>query len=706
MELPVRRFVAFAACAAFVCSAPKAAAQKAPDLRSAASFAVLGGSVSNTGPTVITGNLAASPGAITGERPTVKLGEVRNDLGAQAQRDLTAAHDDLDARSCTETLTDLRDRRLSPGVYCLAPGTVLSGPLILDAGGDANAVWIFKAGDTLATAPDSSVRMIDGGNDSNVFWQTGSAIVAAKTTFVGNILAKGGITLGDAANVSGRVLARGPVVLSGNFVSLCCVRITVLPPAKLTGTVGEEYRQKIEATGGVGDFTFAVKTGPPGMKFVGDVLTWTTEPGTVPVTVEATDASGCEGVVSFELVIAPCLRIVPLPPLSPATVCEPYSQTFKGECGTTPYTCSISGSVPGLSFSDCTLSGTPTTKGTFPFTVTVTDKHASVSQSYALTAGCPPPITIAPDTLPNGLVGVLYTAVITRSAGTLMVVDKSKLPPGLKATVLDNGDLVVSGVPLNEGGYSFDVTAALCDACASTKSYTITIGCPVITLHPSTVPATPAVAYPLPPATMDRPYSTTITATTLPATALPLKFTVTGKPTWLTQLPIDSGTLSGTPDTRGIYPFTVTAAFDGSACSASQAYSIEVICPEITVLPTLPSGVVGLPPYNETISAGGSLRTPYTFVEIDVPPNPSMLPPGLTLASDGKVTGMPLAPGDYSFRVRATDQAGCSGDGTVTLHINAVAPGGAIPALSHSAMLVLSLVLAVVGFVVIRRTHV
>ena len=51
----------------------------------------------------------------------------------------------------------------------------LTGTVTLDAGGNPNAVFIFQAGSTLITAPNSTVALINGGSPCNVFWQVGSS---------------------------------------------------------------------------------------------------------------------------------------------------------------------------------------------------------------------------------------------------------------------------------------------------------------------------------------------------------------------------------------------------------------------------------------------------------------------------------------------------------------------------------------------------
>lgn len=219
-----------------------ASAAAAPPLGTEQSFAVLGGStVTNTGSSVVTGNLGVSPGsAVTGFPPGIVTGGTTHAADAvalQAQNDTTTAYNNLASQTCTSDLTgqDLGGRTLVAGVYCFSSSAQLTGALTLDAGGDSNAVWVFKTGSTLVTASNSSVLLTNGGQSCNVFWQVGSsATLGTTTSFVGSILALTSITLDTGANVSGRVLARnGAVTLDSNSVAaaVCGVPpVTPIPP--------------------------------------------------------------------------------------------------------------------------------------------------------------------------------------------------------------------------------------------------------------------------------------------------------------------------------------------------------------------------------------------------------------------------------------------------------------------------------------------
>src|SRR5205823_13742224 len=93
--------------------------------------------------------------------------------------------------------------------------------LVLDAGGRADAVFVFKMASTLTTGSNASVSVINGGGDCGVFWQVGSsATLGTGTNFAGNILALTSISLATGAKVSGRALARnGAVTMDDNAIT-------------------------------------------------------------------------------------------------------------------------------------------------------------------------------------------------------------------------------------------------------------------------------------------------------------------------------------------------------------------------------------------------------------------------------------------------------------------------------------------------------
>ncbi len=214
-------------------------AATAVNLGTADAFAILAGStVTNTGTSVITGDLGLSPGtSVTGFPPGTITGtqHITDATASQAQIDLTTAYNAITSQPCLQNLSgqDLGGLTLTPGVYCFDTSAQLTGTLTLDGQNDLNSVFIFKIGSTLTTASASVVSLINDAQACKVSWQVGSsATLGTNSTLQGNILALTSITLTTGANINGRVLARNAAVtLDTNIVSraICAVPPTSTP---------------------------------------------------------------------------------------------------------------------------------------------------------------------------------------------------------------------------------------------------------------------------------------------------------------------------------------------------------------------------------------------------------------------------------------------------------------------------------------------
>ena len=245
-----RRRAGIALALGLACVALPAAAQASEvNLGTAKSFVVLAGSTAtNTGPSVLNGDLGVSPGtALVGfGLPAVVNGATHatNAVAAKAQLDLTTAYDVAAGQPVSPandlTGTDLGNRILKAGAYRYSTSALLTGPLTLDAEGDPNAQFVFEIGSTLTTASASSVVLLNGANPCNVYWQVGtSATLGTTTAFQGNLMALASISLNNGATVIGRLLARnGAVTLINNVIdgSRCNTGSTPSGSGSGTGT--------------------------------------------------------------------------------------------------------------------------------------------------------------------------------------------------------------------------------------------------------------------------------------------------------------------------------------------------------------------------------------------------------------------------------------------------------------------------------------
>ena len=212
-------------------------AQTAPPLASSQTFAVLGATtVTNTGASVITGDLGLSPPgvSVTGfslvpgvnrivvgpppatgvtSGPGIVTGtiHVADPVALLAHADAAKAYAALLAQTCNTNLSgqDLGGQTLAPGVYCFNTSAQLTGQLTLSG----NGVYVFQIGSTLTTASNSSVVLASGALAGNVFWQVGSSsTLGTATAFVGNLIAFTSDTVTTGVSVMGRVFALGGAV--------------------------------------------------------------------------------------------------------------------------------------------------------------------------------------------------------------------------------------------------------------------------------------------------------------------------------------------------------------------------------------------------------------------------------------------------------------------------------------------------------------
>ncbi len=339
------------------------------------------------------------------------------------------------------------------------------------------------------------------------------------------------------------------------------------------------------------------------------------------------------------------------PPGGQATIA--YSQQLTNTGGTQPFSWSvISGSLPpGLTLSSGgLLSGTPAASGTYSFTVQVVDSSISpmtATQAYQMTiAAAPvyPPLTISGD---SSLGDVAVGAAVGQSffaAGGKPPYNWSStsLPAGLSLSSAG----ALSGNASQPGNFTFMVQVSDAQGLSSSLSATLA----VLGLAPVSLPTANTVSA----------YSASFTGL---GGVPPYAFSGQGIPAGLALS--GSGVLSGIAKKSGTFPITIQLADSGGA-SLSATFNLVVSAPATLTVSAaqLSTGTVSSP-YSDTLGANGG-APPYNWTVIG-----GTLPPGLTAAASGTVSGTPTQAGTYTFTAQATDNSGATASGAVTITIAA-----------------------------------
>jgi Putative Ig domain len=449
------------------------------------------------------------------------------------------------------------------------------------------------------------------------------------------------VTVKDSAGNSGTVNCSVTIAAP---VSSACVAINAIQGAAITPVT-------MIGSGGTGSgYTFSATGLPAGLTIsAGGTISGTpTVSGTFNYSVTVKDSAGNTGTVNCSVTIAA--------PVSSACVATNAIQgvaispvTMIGSGGTgSGYTFSASGLPAGLTISaGGTISGTPTVSGTFNYTVAVKDSAGNtgtVNCSVTITA----PVSSACVAI-NAIQGVAITPVTmvgSGGTGSGYTFSASGLPAGL--TISAGG--TISGTPTVSGTFNYSVTVKDSAGNTGTVSCSVTIAAPVSTACVA-INAIQGVAI------------TPVTMTGSGGTGSGYTFSASGLPAGVTISV--GGTISGTPAVSGTFNYTVTVK-DSAGNTGTVNCSVTIAAP-VSATGTAITGAiqgVAITPTGPMTGSGGA-GGPYTF-------SATGLPAGLTMSSNGSISGTPTVSGTFNYTVTVKDSAGNTG--TVNCSVTIAAP--------------------------------
>jgi len=318
-----------------------------------------------------------------------------------------------------------------------------------------------------------------------------------------------GLTLSTAGTISGTPKASGASSFSVSVkdsettpqTATAALKLTIIAPTptpitvqalQLTtsslpgGTKSSSYSANLQASGGTSPYTWSVAAGslPAGVTLSsnGTISGTPSASGAFSFTVQVKDSESTPQSASKALSISVAAATSSVSPVSitttsmaSATAGSSYSATIAAKGGTSPYTWSIaSGQLPtGLKLSTPgVISGTPTTSGSFQFTVDVKDSEATpqlASYSESISVAAAPALSIKAITLSGAKTETVYSATLGATGGIpayTWSVASGALPTGL--TLSSSG--AISGTPTASGTFNF--TAQVKDSEATPKTAT------------------------------------------------------------------------------------------------------------------------------------------------------------------------------------------------------------------------------------------
>lgn len=511
--------------------------------------------------------------------------------------------------------------------YSFSPTSSVSSPT------SGSAEWVFDfrpAGSSSSTNPYPQD-----------VWGSGITRTLSAST---NVTVTASMSLLGSASVSVNVPFSPSPVISGNFAN---------------GTVGVGYSSSITATNSPTSWSTS-GTLPPGLSGSGSGSTFTisgtpSAAGTYTFNVTATNSGGSD-TVSRSITINNAAPVIS-GDFGSGTVGVGYSSSISASNSPTSWSVG-SGLPPGLSASSSgstlTVSGTPTSAGTYSFSVTASNEGGSDTQSKSISIVAPPnPSWSSTGAFGSGKVNQGYFEQRTAS-NTTSISNASTTAPGLSASGSGN-TLTLQGTPTLSGTFAVSATA---NGASGTTPATLSTTVTIAPLVPPTWSDTSlssdfrvGVSYATTSSGNNSVSATNATSFFVESGSLPAG--ISGSTSGSTY------TLVGTPTTRSPYSFTLRANNTDGNATPNQAFSGNVTHPPFWTDETLAAFSQGRS-YSDAVVVSTSTAVTWSITSGSIPAGVTSITSG-TNTNTFTLAGTPTGSGAYSFTIQASN-----GDGTLT----------------------------------------
>lgn len=222
------------------CGSPVLTGPIAPDLASTACYAFFSaaGDVTNTGVSVVTGDVGTNVGSTVGFDGVNVTGTIH--LLPDVSTGIAAADLAILYNYLNDMIYDIKllypvqfgnNLVLTPHTYLMEAAAVFTDSLYLNAQGNADAVFVIKINGALSTSTYAKVLLMNGAKAKNVYWLVEGAVeINELSEFKGTLVANtGSVHLKSGVELTGRVLA------TAGAVSTAALTASIPEPCTDTG---------------------------------------------------------------------------------------------------------------------------------------------------------------------------------------------------------------------------------------------------------------------------------------------------------------------------------------------------------------------------------------------------------------------------------------------------------------------------------------